>query len=336
MERLLTREDFRNGVFARDGHRCVICGQPSIDAHHIIERRLFSDGGYYISNGASLCSHHHLMAESTELGCDEIRRAARITKVIKPSHIETDVVIDKWGNEILPNGKRIRGELFEDESVQKVIRPVIHLFEERVRYPRTPHFPWSYGIKKGENIIDPKVFMGREVVVTLKMDGENTTMARDYIHARSPSGNDHPSRHWVKNLHSRIAHEIPSGWRICGENLYAKHSIHYTNLHSYFQVISIWDGMMCMDWLTTLEYCAILGLEVVPVIQKVMYDEIDFDWLGRSIGETEEGYVVRVTNEFHYRDFRRSVAKYVRPNHLQTHNHWAQQMVVNGLSIDNL
>jgi hypothetical protein len=37
---LLTREVFRTAVFARDGDRCVICGAPGQDAHHIVERQL--------------------------------------------------------------------------------------------------------------------------------------------------------------------------------------------------------------------------------------------------------------------------------------------------------
>jgi len=49
---LLDRDSFREFVFVRDGHKCVICGAPKKDAHHIIERRLFSNGGYFIENGA--------------------------------------------------------------------------------------------------------------------------------------------------------------------------------------------------------------------------------------------------------------------------------------------
>lgn len=60
MEKLLTRDEFRNAVFARDGHRCVFCGQTAeetpegkLDAHHIIERRLFTGenekSGYFLS-----------------------------------------------------------------------------------------------------------------------------------------------------------------------------------------------------------------------------------------------------------------------------------------------
>jgi 5-methylcytosine-specific restriction endonuclease McrA len=38
---LMTRNEFRQAVFERDNYRCVICGDPAVDAHHIIERRLF-------------------------------------------------------------------------------------------------------------------------------------------------------------------------------------------------------------------------------------------------------------------------------------------------------
>ena len=41
MHKLLTRDQFRNGVFARDGNRCVLCGNIAQDAHHILERRLW-------------------------------------------------------------------------------------------------------------------------------------------------------------------------------------------------------------------------------------------------------------------------------------------------------
>jgi hypothetical protein len=49
---LLTRDQFREAVFARDKHKCVICKEPAKDAHHIMERRLFTEtdelGGYFL------------------------------------------------------------------------------------------------------------------------------------------------------------------------------------------------------------------------------------------------------------------------------------------------
>jgi len=30
------RDIFRESVFERDNHKCVVCGEPALDAHHII------------------------------------------------------------------------------------------------------------------------------------------------------------------------------------------------------------------------------------------------------------------------------------------------------------
>src|SRR6188472_4375916 len=117
---LLSRDTFREAVFARDNYKCVICGLAAQDAHHIMERRLFDDGGYYINNGASLCGKHHIEAEQTILTTEAIRDASKIQKRILPDHLYPDYEYDKWGNIVNANGTRIKGELFFDESVQKI------------------------------------------------------------------------------------------------------------------------------------------------------------------------------------------------------------------------
>lgn len=38
--------------------------------------------------------------------------------------------------------------------------------------------------------------------------------------------------------------------------------------------------------------------------------------------EKQEGYVVRLTSSFHYKDFSRSAAKFVRKGHVTTNEHW--------------
>ncbi len=168
---LLSRDDFRSLVFDRDGGRCVICSEPGADAHHIIERRLFPDGGYYLDNGATLCAACHIRAEMTVLSCAEIREAAGITQIVLPPHLYNDAVYDKWGNILLPNGTRLRGELFYDGSVQKILGEggVLGLFTERVRYPRTYHLPWSPGLNDDDRALsDTSSFEGKRVVVTVK------------------------------------------------------------------------------------------------------------------------------------------------------------------------
>jgi len=334
-DRLLTRDEFREGVFARDGHRCVGCGAPAVDAHHIIERKLWPDGGYFLDNGASVCEACHLRAESTEISCDDLRTGCGIARAHLPDHFATDEVVDKWGNPILPNGQRLRGELFDDESVQKVLAPVLHLFTARVKYPRTFHLPWSPGATSDDRVMpDPdQALGGGEVVVTEKVDGECTTMYRDYLHARGVDYAAHPSRNRVCALHAALAHDIPDGWRVCGENLYAQHSIAYAELPAHFLVFSIWDDRNeCLSWDDTVLWAKLLGLHVVPVLHRGPWNERSVraldDGSTSCLGGAREGYVVRKAGGFHYRAFRRSVAKYVRRDHVQTDDHWKAREVV--------
>lgn len=333
-EPLLTRDGFREAVFARDRYRCVVCGDPAVDAHHIVERRLWPDGGYYLANGASLCELHHRQAEATVIDCETLRERCGIKKVLLPPHLYADARYDKWGNPVLENGQRLRGELFDDESVQKALQPLLYLFTSRVKYPRTYHLPWSPGMTDDDRMVDDAnaLFGGHEVVVTVKMDGENTTLYRDYIHARSLEFTPHPSRNRVRALHGSIAHEIPDGWRVCGENLYAKHAIHYKHLPAYFLAFSIWNEKnVCLSWDETLTWTELLGLQAVPVLYRGPWNEQKIRDLHRPIinGDECEGYVVRVADEFHYREFRTKVAKYVRANHVPVHGgHWANRVVV--------
>ncbi|MCA9494357.1 MAG: RNA ligase family protein [Myxococcales bacterium] len=204
----------------------------------------------------------------------------------------------------------------------------------RVRYPRTVHLPWSPGATeddvRAQHLAD---LGGREVVVTEKMDGENTTMYRDHMHARSLDSRHHPSRNWIKALHGRVAHSIPERWRVCGENLYARHSIAYTELPSYFMLFSVWDEHdRCLDWDSTVEWAQLLELDLVPVLYDGIFDRAWFDSLELDL-ERREGYVVRLASSFDRQDFGVSVAKWVRAGHVQTDTHWMHAAVVaNGLA----
>lgn len=325
---LLTRDAFREGTLARDGHRCVFCGEPAADAHHILERRLWADGGYYLDNGATVCDKGcHLKCETTEFSVEDVRIACGITKIIVPQHLYPDQQYDKWGNPVLANGQRLKGELFFDESVQKILTQggVLGLFTNQVKYPRTHHLPWSEGVNDDDRVIESlSAFAGQRVIVTEKMDGENTTLYSDYLHARSVDGRSHPSRNWVKQFWSGISADIPEGWRVCGENLYAKHSIAYTDLPTYFMGFSVWtERNVCLGWDETQEWFALMGITPVPVLYDGIFDEkmIRQLWNAKE-WERREGYVVRLAGEIGYGEFRHKVGKFVRKNHVQTVKHW--------------
>lgn len=324
---LLPRNQFEEAVFKRDKHKCVFCGNPAVDAHHIIDRSLFLDGGYYLDNGASVCAEHHLECELTLISPERVREACKIQRIVLPDHfIETDSY-DKWGNPMLPNKTRLKGELFFEENVQKVLKlaGLLGDFLDEVKYPRTHHVPYSRSIQNDDRVHpDMGYFRGRRVIITKKMDGENTSMYRHAIHARSIDGVHHFSRDWVKALWGTFNYEIPEGWRICGENLWGQHSIVYNDLPSYFLGFSIWNERnVALSWDETMEWFELLGITPVEVIYDGIYDEDaikklykDEDWA------TSEGWVMRLADSFSYAQFRLAVAKFVRENHVQTDDHW--------------
>jgi hypothetical protein len=135
MNVLLDRDRFRETALKRDGYRCVICDRrEGLSVHHIIERNLFVDGGYYINNAATLCEQHHLEAEKTVLTVEAVRNAAKIIGAIVPPQLDASRRYDKWGNDVLPDGTRLKGpmfsDMFSDDGCQKALKAagLLHLF----------------------------------------------------------------------------------------------------------------------------------------------------------------------------------------------------------------
>jgi hypothetical protein len=201
--------------------------------------------------------------------------------------------------------------------------------EGKYKYPRTPHLPWSPGWTSDDvrkTSVDQ--FIGKEIVITEKMDGENTTMYTNYIHARSIDSRHHRSRDWVKRLHATLKCNIPQGWRLCGENLYAKHAIHYYALPSYFLLFSIWDeNNDCLSWDQTLEWAEILGLNTPAILYRGLWNQAWFDKFSIETDQCE-GYVVRLSEGYHYDEFTQCVAKWVRASHVQSDKHWMHAAII--------
>lgn len=202
----------------------------------------------------------------------------------------------------------------------------------RTHYPRTAHLPWSPGVSSDDvRAGGLSGLTGREVVVTQKLDGENTTLYADGLHARSLESAHHPSRAWVKGLQGRIGAAVPPGWRVCGENLFARHSLAYTELDSWFYAFSVWDGDHCLDWDRTVRFTRRLGVPVPKVLWRGTFDERALRAL-RLDTTRQEGYVVRTVEGFAREEFGRRVAKWVRAGHVRTDTHWMHAPVVaNGL-----
>lgn len=205
----------------------------------------------------------------------------------------------------------------------------------RIKYPRTCHLPWSLGISSDDKVIESlDRFYGKYIVCTEKRDGECTTSYHDgYLHARSIDGDNHPWQSWLKRFWQERCYDLPEGWRICGENLYAKHSISY-ELEVYFEGFSIWDDSnLCLSWKDTIEWFGLLGIKPVPILYEGIFDENLLKNIANKIDNAKcEGYVIRLANSFNYTQFTSSVAKFVRKNHVQTDQHWSKTWVKNSLN----
>jgi hypothetical protein len=179
---------------------------------------------------------------------------------------------------------------------------------------------------------------GRRMVGTIKMDGENTTLYRDHIHARSLDSKHHPSRDEVKAFWSAVAHDIPDHWRFCGENMFARHSIGYEDLRHVFYGFSVWDHRnVALAWDegadNTLEWFDLLGIQPVETVYDGVFDDAAMRRIAREVLDLgHEGVVFRVADPIPYREFAESAAKFVRADHVTTEDHWMHgEIVRNGI-----
>lgn len=210
-----------------------------------------------------------------------------------------------------------------------------------MKYPRTYHLPWSPGAtnddkRLGEGWFD--YYKGKEIIITEKLDGENIHMDQRGVYARSdgaPTTSPWSRNMWDQNdgLYWRIKSLIGEDETIYGENLYGEHSIHYDCLTDYFHVFAVNDGFIWYDWDSVKEFANLLGVPHVPELGRfTVRDEREIrefieNWMTQestySTGQGE-GVVVRLASDFPIKDFPHYVCKYVRPNHVQTDEHWTK------------
>jgi hypothetical protein len=240
----MTRKKFRRVCVERDDRECVIpsCNstvtanpEENGEVHHIIERKLWDDGGYFEKNGASVCNHHHRLAEDNIIPPQAFWYWINVDNPETPSG--KDVNIDKWGDEMS--------------------EPRWQEYRNNIKYPSTRHLPWSHEQDR-DDTSHKKIekFLGYDLIVSIKMDGSNCMLVEDSENpVRARNGRHADKNHfdmckkmyWENNLYNKI----PSNLQIFGEWLYSKHSIHYgcdcdnpcedvgPKLRDYFQVLEL-------------------------------------------------------------------------------------------------
>ena len=204
------------------------------------------------------------------------------------------------------------------------------------KYPRTPHLPFSPGgTRDDRRLSDVASLIGVPVVITEKLDGSNLCLTREHVFARShQAAPAHPSFDAAKALHAQIRWMVPENMSIFGEWCYAVHSITYDAGVPFFSVFGVRDDTTdtWLSWEEVEELAARLGVPTAPVLHKgTLMDERALRSLVEVLtseksnyGAEREGVVVRIAEAFTTDGFPTSVAKWVRPDHVQDNEHWSK------------
>ncbi|WP_421365808.1 RNA ligase family protein [Agrobacterium tumefaciens] len=198
------------------------------------------------------------------------------------------------------------------------------------KYGRTYHLQISPGASSDDKFVPSlKGLMVPDLVVTEKMDGENTTIHAGGTYARSPDSRYHPSRDWMKAFAAGVSPQLGREERIVGENLYARHSIAYDSLPSYFMGFAWIVGNEVQAWDLTLIRLNELGIAPVPTLYRGPFRPGLFEQLAQSIDTlSQEGFVVRVATSFPEAEMPFRMGKFVRVDHVRSEKHWMSTAVV--------
>ena len=210
-----------------------------------------------------------------------------------------------------------------------------------MKYPRTYHVPFSPGATKDDKKLKDgwfEYYRGKEIVVTEKLDGENSCLCQKGVFARSHGAETRSP--WSINLwgddglYCKVKGLIDDDLLIFGENLYGEHSIHYEKLRDYFHVFACYNETTdkWWSWDDVKFVSKVLGVPHVPTLWRGIAESedqireliIQTMNMPSAYGNTKEGVVMRLANEFDGEDFPNYVCKYVRANHVQTDEHWTR------------
>lgn len=203
------------------------------------------------------------------------------------------------------------------------------------KYNRTYHLPFSKGTTNDDKIsdsIDPLI--NCDVVITEKLDGENTAMVNNGVYARSHATfTTSPWSREVRQIHDmKVRDQLEDDLYLFGENLEGIHSIEYNNLEDYFYLFGARSNNLWLDWEKVEEYAYLLDLKLAPVLFKGVFSNEqelkskveELVKIPSSLGGEKEGVVIRTKKQFDEEYFSTHVQKWVRENHVKTDEHWTR------------
>ena len=203
------------------------------------------------------------------------------------------------------------------------------------KYPSTPYWPYSPSVGRGDALHpDPRRFVDVPVVITEKLDGGNTLLHTGEVYARSTSA---PSvGKWMAMVRKHHAWKVrePDVY-LYGEDIYGVHSIAYGAVpeSETFYAFALRHGDGAFAPFEKVEsYAEQREIPVVPVLFKGRFESVNElrDFLEHAhrepsaLGGAREGVVLRLAKGFPASEFTNYVCKSVRPDHVQTDQHWTR------------
>lgn len=182
---------------------------------------------------------------------------------------------------------------------------------------------------------DPRRFVGEDVVVTEKLDGGNTLLHAGKVYSRSVAV---PSEaKWMAMVKKHHAWKVtePDVW-LYGEDIYGVHSIEYEPVaeQATYYAFALRRGNGAFAAFADVEdYARQRDIPVVPVLFKGRFESVGEmrAFLAQAhsepsaLGGEREGVVMRLARTFLAAAFQDSVCKSVRPDHVQTDEHWTRK-----------
>ncbi len=185
------------------------------------------------------------------------------------------------------------------------------------KHLRVCHLPGSPGATGSDRVQHDLDWLGGELVVTEKLDGGPLTFTRDRVYGRTPAARTGTWDRPATALWAMISYRIPDHWRVCGQSMYARRRIAYTDLPGVFIVTGIWDETdTLLGWDDTVDWANRLELPVVPVLYRGGHlPDARAAWARQRTPETSEGFVIRRAGRITADDFPLQVVQWVRAGH---------------------
>jgi len=218
---------------------------------------------------------------------------------------------------------------------------------ELPKYSSTPHWPHSLTVHRDDTYHrNAEFFVGKEVVITEKLDGGNTSLHNGEVYARSTVGVSHAGWMGMVRKHHAWKTTGMTRYMIYGEDIAALHSLPYSVPEDQtYHVFAVRD-LHTDTWLAWDDVQIVAqqyNLSVVPLLFRGVFQNLNEiqKWfttnlkLPSAFGVEKEGFVMRTADGFLAEDFANNVCKFVRARHVTTDQHWTKNWQWNDLTRDS-